>query len=187
MSTRLTCELQDGEFVTFTTDELAKAAGSSEPDAIERFKLTSKMRWSPKYVSPLVDRPIARMLATRARIGVGQALVGAMCCSHAELVCEQIKTMYPELRVDWVGTGLSGRSDEQNKAVLRKFCPKKRDGQRRWDDVELDILVHVGMAGEGLDSVFVTEVIHLNPANINNQNNQENGRSARLNAWPCSR
>ena len=44
----------------------------------------------------------------------------------------------------------------------------------------LDILVHVAMAGEGLDSVYVTEVVHLNPANINNQNNQENGRASRV-------
>ena len=34
--------------------------------------------------------------------------------------------------------------------------------------------------GRGLYSVFVTEVIHLNPASRNNQNNQENGRAARL-------
>jgi hypothetical protein len=36
------------------------------------------------------------------------------------------------------------------------------------------------MAGEGLDTVYVSEVIHLNPANKTNSNDQENGRAARF-------
>jgi hypothetical protein len=35
------------------------------------------------------------------------------------------------------------------------------------------------MAGEGLDTVNVSEVVHLNAAGVNNSNNQENGRAAR--------
>ena len=62
----------------------------------------------------------------------------------------------------------------------RRSVPAKKDGRRRPQDVKLDVLVHVGIAGEGLDAVFVTEVVHLNPANRTNQNNQENGRAARL-------
>jgi hypothetical protein len=108
-----------------------------------------------------------------------QALIGASCCSHAELVCEQVQAMYPELSVDWVGTGTNGRSDAQNALTLAKFCPPKKDGKRNQADIKLDVLVHVGMAGEGLDTVFVSEVIHLNPANRNNSNDQENGRAAR--------
>jgi hypothetical protein len=50
---------------------------------------------------------------------------------------------------------------------------------RHAKDVQLDVLVHVGMAGEGLDSVFVSEVVHLNRATISNQNDQENGRASR--------
>ena len=58
--------------------------------------------------------------------------------------------MFPELRIDWVGTGMNGRSDGENKAILRKFCPDKVDGKRRPQDVRLDVLVHVGMAGRRL-------------------------------------
>ena len=171
---------KDGGIVSYTTEQLTKEAGSDNPDAIDNMILDRQMRWSPKYVSPFVDRPIARMQRERLISGYPlQTLVGAMSCTHAELICSQLRAMFPELRIDWVGTGSRGRSDRQNEEVLRKFCPPKRDGKRRPEDIKLDVLVHVGMAGEGLDSVYVSEVVHLNRASINNSNNQENGRAAR--------
>lgn len=170
--------LEGGDVKTYTTDEFVKDVGSCSPDAIQRHVIEKKMRWSPKYVSPLVSYPIDRMISERLKTGHKlQAIVGAMCVSHAEMVCKQIKTMYPELEVDWVGTGNNGRSPSENAEVLSRFCPKKDDHGRR--QPTLDILVHVGMAGEGLDSVNVSEVVHLNKAAINNSNNQENGRAAR--------
>ena len=170
---------QDGEVVSYTTDELAAAAGSDSSEAIERFRITSKVRWSPKYVSPLVSIPIERMIRERISSGFPlQAIIGAMCVSHAELVAKQVADMFPELRVDWCGTGQDGRSDKENADVLGRFCPPKDHNGKRTHS--LDVLVHVGIAGEGLDSIYVSEVIHLNKASINNSNNQENGRSARF-------
>lgn len=165
----------NNEIISFTTAELVEEAGGDSPDKIRRHLIDRKLRWSPKYISPLVTNPIERMLANRLRTGHRlQAIVGAMCVSHAELVCEQITSIFPELRVDWVGTGDDGKSQEDNARALAKFCPG--DGT----DHELDVLVHVGMAGEGLDTVCVSEVIHLNAAGVNNTNNQENGRAARF-------
>ena len=175
---RVDAVLESGEVTSFTTDELVEAVGSSAPDEIEKFKATRKMRWSPKYVSPLVSIPIERML--RERIATGhklQAIVGAMCVSHAEMVAKQIADMFPELVVDWVGTGPDGRPDKDNEAIIKKFCPPKDANGTRVPS--LDVLVHVGKAGEGLDSVLVSEVIHLNKASKNNSNDQENGRAAR--------
>ena len=68
-----------------------------------------------------------------------------MCCLHAEIVCKQIKdhidSMYTgQLTVDWVGTGPHGRSDGENRAIIRKFCPDKVDGKRRAEDIKLDDL-----------------------------------------------
>lgn len=103
-------------------------------------------------------------------------VVQAMSCSHAQMVCTQIKAMLPTMNVDWVGTGPNGRSDKENEAIIAKFCPKKVNGRRPWT---LDVLVNVGMAGEGLDSVDVTEVSILTPANINNSLLQLIGRAAR--------
>ncbi|MFN9370650.1 MAG: DEAD/DEAH box helicase, partial [Planctomycetaceae bacterium] len=184
---------EDGEVVSYTTDELKEEFG--EGDQMERKRIERKMRWSPRYISPLVSMPIERMIAQRMQTGYQlQAIVGAMCVSHAQMVCDQVRAMFPELCVEWVGTGMDGRTPEENKQVLQRFCPPKdRDGRRfpfhdngkLWVRIGekkaefVDVLVHVGMAGEGLDSVLVSEVIHLNPANINNSNNQENGRGAR--------
>jgi len=165
---------KDNNIIHMTTDEFINAVGSASPDKIEKFKLERSMRWSPKYVSPLVAYPIERMIRQRMDTGHKlQAIVGAMCVSHAKLVCEQLKSMFPELAIDWVGTGIDGRDDNINRKIIHSFCPKKGTTPT------LDILVHVGMAGEGLDSVNVSEVVHLNKASLNNSNNQENGRAAR--------
>jgi superfamily II DNA or RNA helicase len=164
----------DNEVISFTTEELYAAAGSESEKAIEKLLIDRKLRWSPKYISPLVTNPIDRMLSQRLKTGFRlQAIVGAMCVSHAELVCDQIRATFPDLKTDWVGTGCNGRTPEQNKKIIRQFAPT--DGSHH----SLDVLVHVGMAGEGLDTVLVSEVIHLNAANVNNTNNQENGRAAR--------
>jgi superfamily II DNA or RNA helicase len=165
----------DGEIMSVSPNELVEMAGGDSPLALK--KITKDMRLSAKYISPLVSEPLYRLMHERlAKNPYLQALVGCMWVEHAKQVCQQIKAMFPELRVDWVGTGPDGRQD--NQAVLDKFCPKKGyDGNR--PNPELDVLVHVGVAGEGLDTVLVSEIIHLNAANLCNQNNQENGRASR--------
>jgi superfamily II DNA or RNA helicase len=164
----------ENDVVSFTTEELIAEAGGDSPNAIKRLLIDRKLRWSPKYISPLVTNPIERMLTERIRTGYRlQVIVGAMCVSHAELVCEQISSTFPDLTVDWVGTGEDGKTPEANQSVIKRFAPTE-------GEPTLDILVHVGMAGEGLDTVLVSEVVHLNAASINNTNNQENGRAARF-------
>jgi len=177
---RLDLVSKSGDVITYTTSELVDEVGTDNPESIDQFVLDKKMRWSPKYISPLVDIPLARLTRERLRTGYPlQAIVGAMSCLHAEQVCAQINSMSLGFRVDWVGTGPNGRDDKTNASIIKKFCPDKVKGVRRPQDIQLDVLVHVGMAGEGLDSVYVSEIIHLNQANINNSNHQENGRAAR--------
>lgn len=171
---------ENGDVISFTTNDLIEEAGGDAPEKIEKLRIERKMRWSPKYISPLVSIPIERMLRQRIDYGVKfQMLIGALCVSHAELVCEQIRSMFPVLSVDWVGTGPNGRSVEDNRNILRAFCPPKESNGVR-PEPTLDILVHVGIAGEGLDTSLVTEISHLNGARVNNSNNQENGRAARI-------
>ena len=175
-------DLLDDEngITSMTTDDLVSQAGGSSPEKIDTFLVTRKMRWSPKYVSPLVSVPLERMLRERLATGYRlQAIIGAMSVSHAEMACTQVRSMFDDvLTVDWVGTGDDGRKPQENRAVLERFCPKKDpvSGERNHT---LDVLVHVGIAGEGLDSIDVSEVIHLNAASWNNSNDQENGRAAR--------
>lgn len=164
----------DNEVISFTTDELVAEAGGDSPSTIEKMIYGRKLRWSPKYISPLVSNPLSRMIAQRVKTGYKlQAIVGAMCVSHAEMVCEQIQASFPDLVCEWVGTGDDGRTSEKNREILKKFAPPNGEAPT------VDVLVHVGMAGEGLDTVYVSEVIHLNAASVNNTNNQENGRAAR--------
>lgn len=176
---------ENGEVISYTITDITEKAGSDAPDKVE--KIFREMRLSPKYISPMVEAPIERMMLHRLETGHRklQVLFGAMCCSHAQLVCEMIRShinsLYQgQLTVDWVGTGENGKSEAENRAILKRFCPDKIDGKRRPEDVELDILVHVGMAGEGLDTIYVSDVVHLNRASLNNSNRQENGRAARF-------
>ena len=164
----------EGDIVSYTTAELKEDFGEGEK--MEKIRIERKMRWSPKYVSPLVSIPIERMIRNQLKTGHRlQAVVGAMCVSHAEMVCDQIRSMFPELNVEWVGTGTNGKDPKTNSNIIKKFAPPEdKKGQH-----EIDVLVHVGMAGEGLDSIYVSEVIHLNKASVNNSNNQENGRASR--------
>jgi superfamily II DNA or RNA helicase len=174
---------ENGNVKSYTTTELVKEVGDDSPEKIERFRLERKMRWSPKYVSPLVSIPITRMLTERQRTGQHhlQALISAMCVSHAELVCMQVRSMFPHLNIDWVGTGKDGRPAEENTAIIKKFCPPKPSNSlNRRPDPELDILVHVGIAGEGLDVSHISEIIFLKPAAFNNSTYQIVGRASRF-------
>lgn len=166
----------NGDIVSMTPLELVDEAGSASQQALK--KITRQMRLSPKYISPLVSEPLQRMLRDRLEYHPYlQAIIGCMWVDHAKMVCSQIQSMFPELRVDWVGTGPDGRDD--NKDVIERFCPPKDPITGRRPDPQLDVLVHVGMAGEGLDTILVSEVVHLNAATLSNQNNQECGRAAR--------
>jgi len=93
-------------------------------------------------------------------------------------VCNQIKAILPTLEVDWVGTGPNGRSDKENRAVLDRFCPPKNaNGKRPWT---LDVLVQRGIAGEGLDTTDVSEVVILSACTGTVQDMQLFGRGARV-------
>lgn len=167
-------DIQEGdELRSVSIEDMKQEAGSSSPEAIEKLIIKREMRWLPKYISPLIEKPIQRMLNTRISTGKrAKAVIGAMCVSHAELICKQVKTAFQMLNVEWVGTGPNGRKDADNKEIIKRFRDESENG--------VDVLVHVGMAGEGLDVPLITEVVHCNGAGLNVSNNQENGRGARF-------
>lgn len=169
----------NGDVIPFDTRELLDAVGSDNPQEIDKWLASKQMRWSPKYISPLIMHPVDRMADLMLKNVRAQMLVQALSCSHARVVCDQIKSLVPEnMRVDWVGTGPQGRSDKENKEILEQFCPPKDgNGRRNWT---LDVLVNVGIAGEGLDTTDVCEVVFLTSPNINNSVLQTIGRGARV-------
>lgn len=165
--------LINGEVVSYTTTELA------ENDEVEKMLLSGRMRWSPKYISPLITVPAERLIDLELRGIRSQMLVLAMNCSHAELIYEQIKYLLPNRTVEWVGTGNNGRSDDDNRQALHGFCPPKdKDGKRRWT---VDVLVSVGMAAEGLDCTDVTEISFCRPCSgVTQSDMQAFGRGSRI-------
>jgi hypothetical protein len=171
----------DGEVRQFTCDELFDLLGvkNPTPEQLQAKEGERGMRWNPKYISPLVEYPIYRMASRRTRGIRDQMLVQAMSCSHAQMLCEQIKAISPDgVRVDWVGTGPNGRAPEVNERILAEFCPPKdAKGKRNWT---LDVLVNVGMAGEGLDTVDVCEVVFCTRPNLTPSTLQIMGRAARI-------
>lgn len=165
-------EMEDGS--KWTTETLVEAAGGVT--RVDSFMERQNYRIRSDYISPLIERPIDR-LRELSTLGIrGQILVQTISCKIAQMTCEMIRSLYPGIQVDWVGTGEHGRKD--NEAVLKRFCPKKDPitGRRNWT---LQVLVNVGIAGEGLDTTDVTEVVFLTPAGISLQTFQTIGRGAR--------
>lgn len=172
----------NGDVIPFDTRELFKAVGSDNPQEVDKWMASRQMRWSPKYISPLVLYPVERIASLRVKGVRAQMLIQAISCSHAKMVCDQVRAIIPEgMTIEWVGTGMNGRSDSDNKSALNRFCPPKdADGRRRW---ELDVLVNVGIAGEGLDTMDVCEIVFLTSPNINNSSLQTIGRGSRVMPW----
>jgi hypothetical protein len=92
----------------------------------------------------------------------------------------QIKSMYPYLSVDWVGTGRHGRSDKDNKEIVNQFCPPKDPDTEEREPPSIDVLVQLGVAGEGLDTQLCSEVIFLCSSKRSISDIQLCGRVARF-------
>ena len=149
---------RDGDPLEFDSCEL-RDMGVGEKYNFSTFEAKKELRYSAKYVTPLVHEPLMRLVRKRESSGKPlQMLVRAMSCDHAESLSKQIRALSGGLSVDWIGTGEKGRSDVENLKVKRLFCPPKDSSGRRGEP-SLDILVQVGMADEGFDSLYVAEVV----------------------------
>lgn len=174
---------EDGEPTNYTTSELLDVM---PPEGLDAWEERKNIRYSPQYLHPLIMQPVNRLLEKRATHGKRlQMIVRAMSCSHAKMVCDQVRILAGGLSVDWIGTGYNGRSDQDNVAVISKFCPPKDENGKR-PEPQLDILVQVSMAGEGFDSINVAEIVDLYPVSKKaasgkaTQDKQFYGRGARL-------
>lgn len=160
-----------GEPVQFQTEDLRSSIRSLGL-SVSEFEAKQNLRYSSKYVLPIVHEPINRLIEKRIRFSKPvQMLVRAMTCDHAAVVCEQVRAVAGDLRVDWIGTGPNGRTDFENEQIKRKFCPPKdKAGNRPAPD--LDVLVQVGMADEGFDSILVAEIVDLAIVTLNGAANR---------------
>lgn len=154
-----------GEPVQFTSEEIREKVFKHK--GINVYQAKKGLRMSSKYVLPIVSEPIHRLRSRRNNTGKPlQMLVRAMSCEHAKVTCDQIANICDDLSVDWMGTGEDGRSDAENRNVRDLFCPRK-DARGVRPKPKLDILVQVGMADEGFDSIMVAEIVDLHIVTLN--------------------
>jgi hypothetical protein len=151
--------LQDGEILTFTTDDLRTQINGAKN--VDKFEVQNDLRHTSKYIYPLLSEPLIRLAARRDATGKPlQCLVRAAGCEHAKSICQQLRDITEGFDIDWIGTGEYGRTTEDNRRIRAAFCPPKdKNGIR--PEPTLDVLVQVGMAGEGFDTVYVAEIIDL--------------------------
>ena len=153
-----------GNQVEYTTDELRQQLDN---ESLSDFEERVGLRYTTRYIHPMILEPLMRLQNRRSEAGKPlQMLVRAMSCRHAKHVCDVIDKVAPGLRVDWVGSGPSGRPDDVNSSIIEKFVPSAGS------DPELDVLVQVQKVGEGSNSVMVCEIVDLALANIDGAANQ---------------
>ena len=167
-------KIQDGP--ELKTSDIKQAI--EEYGDFTEYELKKSLRYNPGYCTPLIREPAARLRQQQNELGRRvQMLVRALSCKHAEYLAESLTMHFNGLTVDWVGSGLNGRPEEENKRVLAKFKPD--DGS----EPTLDVLVQVGMASEGFDSVYVTEIVDFQIVTLEgaaNQTKQFIGRGSRV-------
>lgn len=154
----------DGSEVEYTTDELRQQLDN---ESLSEFEERVGLRYSTKYIHPMILEPLLRLQDRRAASGKPlQMLIRAMSCRHAKYVCKVVQDVAPGLRVNWVGSGPNGQPDHVNAAVIEQFVPPAGK------DPDIDVLVQVQKVGEGSDSVMVCEIVDLALANIDGASNQ---------------
>ena len=173
---------ENGDVTNYQTSDLMEESKGN----IDAWEERRSIRYSPQYLHPLIINPLNRLGEKRAETGQRlQMLVRAMSCLHAKAVCDQVKVFAGHLRVDWIGTGYNGRTEDENRAVVNGFCPPKGLNGKR-PDPSIDVLVQVSMAGEGFDSINVAEIVDLYPVSSKaasgkaTQDKQFYGRGARF-------
>jgi superfamily II DNA or RNA helicase len=148
----------------FTLSSLANALGGSEKlQDLSQMEIKKEIRYHSKYISESLLNAISKLEELNTeQPGEHKMLVFALGVRHAQAICEQIKSVAPQLQADWIGTQATdrdgkqhGRSDSENETVLARF---KRG--------EITILVQVRKAAEGFNDVRCSVLVFLNMMDI---------------------
>ena len=148
----------------FTLSSLTDALGGSEKlQDLSQIEIKKEIRYHSKYISESLLNAISKLEELNTeQPGEHKMLVFALGVRHAQAICEQIKSVAPQLQADWIGTQSTdrdgkqhGRSDSENETVLARF---KRG--------EITILVQVRKAAEGFNDVRCSVLVFLNMMDI---------------------
>jgi superfamily II DNA or RNA helicase len=145
-------------------------------DLLPRAEITLPLRYREDYIAPLLEYPLDRLIETRSlKHPWAQAIIYCARIDHATHVYGIVDKMFGEaLRIAVVAAHPD--YEKSNNDALTQFCPATRTIAP-----EIDVLICVGMAGEGLNTIYVTEIIHLNAeTTVSNTGNQKKGRASRV-------
>lgn len=163
----------------FSLSSLADALGGSDRlQDISRIEVSREIRYHSKYISESLLNAISKLEELNVEHpGEHKMLVFALGVRHAQSICDQIQSVAPQLKADWIGTQTTdrdgkqgGRSDAENETVLARF---KRG--------ELQALVQVRKAAEGFNDVRCSVLVFLNMLNESVLLQQAVGRGLRRN------
>lgn len=163
----------------FSLSSLADALGGSDRlQDISRIEVSREIRYHSKYISESLLNAISKLEELNVEHpGEHKMLVFALGVRHAQSICDQIQSIAPQLKADWIGTQATdrdgkqtGRSDAENETVLARF---KRG--------ELQVLVQVRKAAEGFNDVRCSVLVFLNMLNESVLLQQAVGRGLRRN------
>ena len=143
-----------------TLSSLAETLGASERlQDISQIEIKKEIRYHSKYISEALLNAVQKLEGLNDDDpGEHKMLVFAMGVRHAQTICDQLQSIAPHFKADWIGTSFTdregrqgGRSEIENKAVLTRF--KKGDTQ---------ILVQVRKAAEGFNDARCSVLVFLN-------------------------
>lgn len=144
--------------------------------SFSEYQAKSQLRYTSKYLSGMLKDACAewRVRELKHR-GQNQLLVFAMTNAHARAVVEQLRSLAPDVRTDWIG---QDRSVDENRDVLERFNARGPGGAATGG---IDCLVQVDKAGEGFDNARCSVLVFLHLIGSEPKLKQQIGRGLRRN------
>ena len=175
----------DGIPTRMTTQELQEEMDKDKIKDLNAFEIKRQLRYLGKYINPLflkaidkydelIDRDTMDYIENFRKMPdrpIHQILVFADSVNIARNYVQMINQISQRPNfADWIGTGLDGRSVQENNEVLAKY----KDGK-------LPCLVQVSIAGEGFDNPQSSIIVYLSLQYNGNQVVQKIMRGMRRN------
>lgn len=136
----------DGTVRRLTTEEIG------EERNFEAYQKARDLRMTGKYLAGILSSAHDCLSGKNLKHpGQHQMLVFAMSVAHAKAVSGLLNAAYGPSFSDWIGVGPDGRSDVENRDILRRYSSN-----------QLLCLVQVDKAGEGFDNPKSSVLVFLN-------------------------
>lgn len=116
-----------------------------------------KLRGLWDFINPLLNKAFLDLVITSSKLGIRVKLLVRV---HRQWMAKEISNIVQgryDLTCDWVGCDL--RDDETNRKVIQRFL--MNDDDLTSGEKQLNVLVQVGMAGEGFNCKRIVSILDL--------------------------